>query len=58
MGNPKERLKKIKKINLTYRRRRQFATAATAPHIFGIFFTTILNIKPQKIIKHKWLVCK
>ena len=24
-----------------YRRRRQFATAATAPRIFGIFFTTI-----------------
>ena len=28
------------------------------PRIFGIFFTTILNIKPKKIIKHKWLVCK
>ena len=42
----------------TYRRRRQFATAATAPRIFGIFFTTILNIKPEKIIKYKWLVCK
>ena len=41
-----------------YRRRRRFATAATAPRIFGIFFTTILNIKPKKIIKHKWLVCK
>ena len=46
---------KAKKL---YRRRRQFATAATAPRIFGIFSTTILNMKPEKITKYKWLVCK
>ena len=42
---------KLSNFHSMYRRRRRFATAATAPRIFGIFFTTILNIKPEKNYK-------
>ena len=40
-----------------YRWRRQFATAATAPPIFGNFLMTILTKTPQNIIKYKWVIC-
>ena len=39
-------------VEKIYRRRRQSATAATVPPIYGNFYMTNLNIKPKKIIKY------